>query len=211
QRLQESKTFVPHFYVTQEINASPLVTLRDQLLTQGLKVSFNDMVLRASALALRSHPAINSGYNSADDTLIRFKTIDLSVAVSMDDGLITPIVRHADFKSLGAISLEVKELVARARGGKLMPHEYSGGSFTVSNLGMHGITELAGVINPPQAAILAVGGIRQAPVLQGNAVVAGHLMNLTVSADHRVADGAVVAAFLKDLRQLLENPSLLLL
>jgi pyruvate dehydrogenase E2 component (dihydrolipoamide acetyltransferase) len=211
QRLQESKTFIPHFYCTQEISADKMVSLRAELAVEGLKVSFNDFVLRASALALREHPNVNSGFNSVSNSLIRFKTIDISVAVSIEAGLITPIVRHADYKNLGQISQEVKLLAARAREGKLSREEYIGGSFTLSNLGMFGISEFVGIINPPQAAILAVGGIEDKPVVKDHQIVPGKTLKLTLSADHRVLDGADAAKFLKTLQKYLENPSLLLL
>lgn len=211
QRLQESKTFIPHFYTMQEIQADSMVRLRTELSSVGLKVSYNDFVLRASALALRDHPNVNSGFNSVNQSIIRFKTIDISVAVSVSTGLITPIIRHADFKNLGQLSSEMKVLAVKARDGKLMREEYTGGSFTVSNLGMYGISEFVAIINPPQAAILAVGGIEDRAVVKEGQVVAGKTMRVTLSADHRVLDGADAAKFLKTLQKYLENPSLLLL
>ncbi len=211
QRLQESKTFIPHFYCTQEILADRMVSLRGELATAGLKVSFNDFIMRASALALREHPNVNSGFNSVNNSLIRFKTIDISVAVSMETGLITPIVRHADYKNLGQISQEVKLLAARAREGKLSREEYTGGSFTVSNLGMFGVSEFVAIINPPQAAILAIGGIEDKPIVKDGQIVPGKTLKLTLSADHRVLDGTDGAKFLKTVQKYLENPSLLLL
>ncbi len=211
QRLQQSKTFIPHFYVTDEANAGPMWEAREQLKTYGQKISFNDLVMRAVALVLREMPVINSGYNSVDDTIIRYKTVDVCVAVSIPDGLITPIVRHADYKNIGQISAEVKDLATRARHGQLDPEEYTGGSFTVSNLGMYGISDFVGVINPPQGALLAVGGIKSAPIVEDGQVVPGRTMRLTLSADHRVIDGAEAAQFVARLRHLLENPSGLLL
>ena len=141
QRLQQAKSFIPHIYVRQEIDAGPLVEAREQLKSGELKVSINDFVIRASALALKEHPSCNSGFDSATQSIILFQTIDISVAVSVEGGLITPIVRHADYKNIGEISLEVKELAGRAKGGKLKPEEYKGGSFTISNLGMFGISD----------------------------------------------------------------------
>lgn len=211
QRLQESKTFIPHFYSSQEVRADRMVALRAELASAGLKVSFNDIVLRACAIALREHPVINSGFNSVNNTIIRFKTIDISIAVSVEAGLITPIIRHADFKNLGQLSQEVKHLAARAREGKLSREEYVGGSFSISNLGMFGITEFSAVINPPQAAILAIGGIEDKPVVKEGEIVAGKTLKLVLSVDHRVIDGADAAKFLKTLQKYLENPSLLLL
>ncbi|MBS0620929.1 MAG: pyruvate dehydrogenase complex dihydrolipoamide acetyltransferase [Verrucomicrobia bacterium] len=211
QRLQESKSFVPHFYCTQETHVDRLIRLREELLVAGLKISYNDCILRAAALALREHPEVNSGFNTVNQTIIRFKTVDISVAVSMEGGLITPIVRHADYKNLGQISQEMKSLASRAREGKLQPHEFVGGSFTVSNLGMYGISEFVSIINPPQAAILAVGGMEDRAIFSEGQIIPGKTMRLTVSADHRVVDGADIAKFLKTLQRYLENPSLLLL
>ncbi len=210
QRLQESKTFIPHFYVTQDVNVAALSTIRDHLKNVGVKVSFNDLIVRATAIALRKHPEINSGYNSVNASLIRFKTIDISIAVTVNGGLITPIIRHADYKNVGQISTETKTLALRAREGKLAREEYVGGSFTISNLGMFGVSEFIAVINPPQAAILAVGGMEEKPVVKNGHVVPGKLMRLTLSADHRVIDGADAAKFLKTLQFYLENPSMLL-
>jgi len=207
ERLKASKSFVPHFYVTQEIDAEPLVAMRGQLKEFGVKISFNDLIIRAAALALRSHPEINSGFNNQTSSLIRFETIDISVAVSVDGGLITPIVRCADCKTAAQINAEVKELAGRARKGKLAPEEYQGGSFTISNLGMFSISEFIAVINPPQASILAVGGITEQPVVKDGAVVPGKRMKLTLSSDHRVVDGIDAAKFLQTIKHLLENPA----
>lgn len=211
QRLQASKTFIPHFYVTQEIRAERLLDAHKQLKNVGHKISINDFVIRASALALREHPQVNSGFNSANNTFIRFKTIDISIAVSLPDGLITPIVRHADYKNLGQISVEVKALAAKAREGKLERDEYIGGSFTISNLGMYGISEFVAVINPPQAAILAVASIEDKAVVEEDVVFPGKTMNLTLSGDHRVFDGVEGAKFLKTLQKFLENPAMLVM
>lgn len=210
QRLQQAKSFIPHIYVRQEIDAMPLFEAREQLKNGNLKVSFNDFVIRACALALREHPNTNSGFNSATQSIILFKTIDISVAVSVEGGLITPIVRCADFKNLGEISSEVKELAGRAKAGKLKPEEYKGGSFTISNMGMYGVTDFCAIINPPQSAILAIGGIEECPRVKNSAVVVGKRMNLILSADHRVVDGAEAAKFIKSVQKYLENPSLLL-
>lgn len=210
QRLQQSKSFIPHFYVRQEIDAAPLVEAREQLKQGNLKVTYNDFVIRACALALREHPMVNSGFNSVSQSIILFQTIDISIAVSVDGGLITPIVRTADYKNLGEISVEVKELAARAKTGKLEPQEYKGGSFTISNLGMFGISEFAAIINPPQAAILAVGGIEECVRMKNGAAVSGKRMVLVLSLDHRVIDGAAAAAFIKTVQKYLENPAILL-
>ena len=211
QRLQESKTFIPHFYVIQDVRADALYAIREQLKNVGVKATFNDFVVRAIALALRNHPVVNSGFNSVNNTIIHFKTIDISIAVSVGGGLITPIVRHADYKNIGELSAEIKTLATRARAGKLEKHEYTGGSFTISNLGMYGISEFSAIINPPQAAILAVGGIEDKPVVEDGKVVPGKVLRLTLSADHRVIDGAAGAEFMKTLQKYLENPAMLLL
>jgi pyruvate dehydrogenase E2 component (dihydrolipoamide acetyltransferase) len=209
-RLQESKTFIPHFYIAQEVMADSLFDVREQLKNMGIKVSFNDLVVRATALALREHPEANSGFNSVNNTIIRFKTIDISIAVSLPTGLITPIVRHADFKNVGQLSTEIKQLAARARDGKLVRDEYVGGSFTISNLGMFGVTEFYGVINPPQAAILCIGGIEEKPLVKDQQVKIGKTMRITLSVDHRVLDGADAAKFIKTVQKYLENPAILL-
>jgi pyruvate dehydrogenase E2 component (dihydrolipoamide acetyltransferase) len=210
-RLQESKSFIPHFYVKQMVDAEPIFFLREQLKVYELKISYNDMIVKACALALRQHPEVNSGFNSVNQTIVRFKTIDISIAVAIEEGLITPIVRYADYKNLGQIALEIKQLAEKARSLKLKDEEYKGGSFCVSNLGMFEITEFTAVINPPQAAILAVGGLLEQPVVKAGKVVPGKTITLTLSADHRVIDGAVAAQFLKTLQKILENPAALLL
>ncbi|MBA3957691.1 MAG: pyruvate dehydrogenase complex dihydrolipoamide acetyltransferase [Parachlamydiaceae bacterium] len=211
QRLQESKSFIPHFYVQQAIDVKALVATREQLANSDVKVSVNDLVLRACALALRQHPEVNSGFNSLEQKIIRFKTIDLSVAVSVNEGLITPIIRHADYKNVGELSVEMRSLAKRAKEGKLEAHEYKGGSFTVSNLGMFGITDFQAIINPPQGAILAVSAIQEAPVVKEGVVSVGQVMNVSLSVDHRVIDGVAAARFIKTLQKLLENPASLLI
>lgn len=211
QRLQESKSYIPHFYVQQTMDAQPMVAMREQLTNHGIKVSINDIILKACALTLRQHPNINSGYNSVNQAVIRFKTIDIAVAVSVGGGLITPIVRHADYKNMGELSVEVKSLAKRAKEGKLETHEYKGGSFTISNLGMFGVSNFQAIINPPQAAILAISSILDVPVVKNGVIVPGKTINLTLSADHRVIDGVAAAEFLKTLQTILENPAGLLI
>jgi len=211
QRLQEAKSFIPHFYVQQAVDATPLLALREQLQAYDLKISINDCIVRACAIVLRHHPTINSGFHSGKRSIIRFKTVDISVAVSIKGGLITPLVRYADYKNVGEIAAELRALAARARAGKLQPHEYKGGSFTISNLGMYGITAFQAIINPPQAAILAVGAICDEPVVRQGSLAAGKVMQLILSCDHRVIDGAAAAEFLRDLKKQLENPATLLL
>ena len=210
-RLQESKSFIPHFYVNQMVNVEALVLLREQLKGLGLNVTFNDFVIKACAFALRKHPVVNSGFNSVNNTIIHFKTIDISVAVTIDAGLITPIIRHADYKNLGEISVEMKALGKKAKTNKLKPEEFKGGSFTVSNMGMFGVSGFSAIINPPQAAILAISGIQEQPVVKNGAIVVGKVMNITLSADHRVVDGVAGAEFIKTVQQYLENPAALLL
>lgn len=210
-RLQESKTFIPHFYVTQTVDAQPLSDFRDQLKNLKLLVSFNDCVVKASALALKKHPNINSGFNSINQTVVYYQTIDIAIAVSLKEGLITPIVRYVDCKNLGEISAEIRSLAKKAKIGKLESQEYQGGSFTISNLGMYGIVNFQAIINPPQSSILAVGAILDTPVVKKGVVVPGKIMNLTLSVDHRVVDGVAAAEFLNTVKFYLENPASLLL
>lgn len=210
QRLQKAKNTIPHFYITQAIDAEPLVFFREQLSRLDRKVSFNDCIVKAAALALVAHPLVNTGFNPEGETLIQFHTVDISVAVTLEGGLITPIVRDADQKSLQEISNEVRALVKKAKEGKLALNEFQGGSFTVSNLGMYGVTAFQAIINPPQAAILAVGGIQDVPVIKSGQVIPGKVMHLSLSADHRVIDGVLAAEFLKTLQTYLENPVALL-
>lgn len=211
ERLQDAKSFIPHFYVQQTVHVDALVDLREQLRILDLKVSFNDFIVRAASLALRKHPGVNSGFNSVNNTVIYFKTIDISIAVNIPEGLITPIIRHADFKNLGEISAEIKSLAARAKAGKLKPEEYKGGSFTISNMGMYGVSGFQAIINPPQAAILAISGIQDMPIVKNGVVVPGKVMTISLSADHRVVDGALAAEFLKTVQYYLETPASLLL
>lgn len=210
QRLQKAKSTIPHFYVTQVIDAKPLVEFRGQLSRLEKKVSFNDCMIKAVALALKNHPLVNTGFNPESESLIQFKTIDISVAVTVEGGLITPIVRGADQKSLQEISEEVRALVKKAKEGKLALDQFQGGSFTLSNLGMYGISHFQAIINPPQAAILAVGGIQDVPIVKSGQVVAGQVVHLSLSADHRVIDGVLAAEFLRTLQTYLENPVALL-
>jgi pyruvate dehydrogenase E2 component (dihydrolipoamide acetyltransferase) len=215
-RLLESKTTIPHFYLEIEIDAKPMLDLRAQLneqlgkLNPPVKLSLNDFVLKAAAEAVRRVPAVNTSFDG--DGVKQFADVQLSFAVAIAEGLITPIVREAQNKSLIAISGEAKELAAKAKAGKLKPEEFQGGTFTVSNLGMLGIDSFYAIINPPQAAILAVGNIVKKPVVDANDnIVVGHRQSITLSCDHRVVDGAIGAAYLKELRELIEKPALLLL
>jgi len=215
-RLLESKTTIPHFYLEIEVDAKPLLELRAQLndslgkLKPPVKLSLNDFVLKAAAEAVRRVPAVNASYEG--DSIRQFAEVQLSFAVAIAEGLITPIIKGAQNKSLIQISGEAKALAAKAKEGKLKPDEFQGGTFTVSNLGMLGIDRFSAIINPPQAAILAVGNIVKKPVVGANdEIVVGHRQSITLSCDHRVVDGAVGAAYLKELRELIEKPALLLL
>ena len=215
-RLLESKTTIPHFYLEIEVDAKPLLDLRVQLndslakLNPPVKLSLNDFVLKAAAEAVRRVPAVNASFEG--DSIRQFPDVQLSFAVAIAEGLITPIIKEAQNKSLIQISGEAKSLAAKAKEGKLKPEEFQGGTFTVSNLGMLGIDRFSAIINPPQAAILAIGNIVKKPVVVANdTIVVGHRQSITLSCDHRVVDGAVGAAYLKELRELIEKPALLLL
>ena len=212
-RLLESKTQIPHFYLDIEVDAGPLLELRAQLNAalekDGVKLSVNDFVLKAAADALRRVPAVNCSW---EGTAVRqHPAAHVSFAVAIEDGLITPVVRDAHLKSLFAISAEAKSLGKRAKEKKLAPAEFTGGTFCVSNLGMMGIDRFCAIINPPNAAILAVGTTVKKPVVKNDQIVIGQRMTLTLSADHRVVDGAVGATYLAALKDLLEKPALLLL
>jgi pyruvate dehydrogenase E2 component (dihydrolipoamide acetyltransferase) len=209
-RLLESAQTTPVFFVTVKVDMGPLSALREQLnRAPGYKISVNDLVVKSSAFALREFPVVNSSFHG--DFIRQHANIDICVAVSIDGGLITPIVRNADQKGLGQLSSEVKALVAKAKAGKLAPEEFQGGTFTISNLGMYGVDEFTAIINPPQAAILAVGGIQQEIYLDGEKVKSRDVMKLTLSSDHRVIDGALAAQFLSGLKSIMENPVCLML
>jgi pyruvate dehydrogenase E2 component (dihydrolipoamide acetyltransferase) len=204
-RLSESKFTYPHFYETIDIDMKPAVQARAQLNEMSdVKISFNDIVVKACAHALRHHPDVNSSWMG--DKIIQHGDVNIAVAVAVDEGLLTPVIRHVDMKSLSAISGETKELAGLARDKKLQPDQMEGSTFTISNLGMFGIEEFTAIINPPNACILAVGAIRDVPVVENGEVVPGKRMKVTLSSDHRVVDGAKAAAYLNTLRQMLENP-----
>ena len=212
-RLLESKTQIPHFYADIEVDAGPLLELRAQLNEalekEGVKLSVNDFVLKAAAEALRRVPAVNCSW---EGTAVRYHSAaHVSFAVAIEDGLITPVIRDTHLKTIFAISTEAKALGKRAKEKKLTPAEFTGGTFCVTNLGMMGIDRFCAIINPPNAAILAVGTTVKKPVVNDGQIVVGQRMNLTLSADHRVVDGAVGAAYLAAVRDLLEKPALLLL
>lgn len=208
-RLLESKTTVPHFYLQADCNAGALVALRQQInAVSATKVSLNDLVVRAVAVALRSVPEMNVSWS--DDALLSYDGIDISVAVSTPAGLITPVVRGADTLTVTRLGQTIAALAERARAGRLQPHEYQGGTFTVSNLGMYGVQNFAAIINPPQSAILAVGAVEQRPVVEADgAIVAATLMSVTLSVDHRVIDGALAARWLAEFRRCIETPLLI--
>ncbi|CEJ00564.1 Putative Pyruvate dehydrogenase complex dihydrolipoamide acetyltransferase [Rhizopus microsporus] len=209
-RLAESKQQVPHYYLTTEINMEKINKLREVLNKSSdgkYKLSVNDFVIKASALALKKVPEVNSAWQG--DFIRQYNTADISVAVATPNGLITPIVGSAESKGLSAISNQVKDMAKRARDGKLAPHEYQGGSFTISNLGMYGIKHFTAIINPPQSCILAVGGTQQKIVVdeaseKGFAV--RDVMEVALSADHRVVDGAVGATWMQAFKEYMENP-----
>ncbi|MDG4602323.1 MAG: pyruvate dehydrogenase complex dihydrolipoamide acetyltransferase [Defluviicoccus sp.] len=214
-RLSDSKRDIPHYYLTIECNIDPLLELRDKLNARtgegpaAFKLSVNDFVIRAVALALRAYPDANCSWT--DEAIRFYQTVDVAVAVAAPNGLITPIVRNADAKGLAAISNEIKHLAGRARESKLMPEEYVGGGFTVSNLGMYGIKEFAAIINPPQSCLLAVGAAEKRPIVKDGALAIGTMMSCTLSADHRSVDGAKGASFLKVFKGLIEDPLTMLL
>ena len=211
-RLLESKQTVPHFYLTVEYRIDSLLDMRRQMneLANGAyKVSVNDFVIKACALALMAYPKANVSWT--DDAILQYVDADISVAVSTPNGLMTPIVKGAQNKGLSQISEEVKGLAGRAREGKLRPEEFQGGTFTVSNLGMYGIKEFGAIINPPQACILAVGAGEEKPFVDNGQIKIGTFMTCTLSVDHRAVDGAVGAEYLKVLKQYIENPVSMLL
>jgi pyruvate dehydrogenase E2 component (dihydrolipoamide acetyltransferase) len=206
-RLAESKFSAPHFYLTMDIDMDNAMTARKAINDQGMKVSFNDMVVKACAMALKKHPVINASW--LGDRIRYNDHVHIGVAVAVEDGLLVPVVRHANTKSFGQIGAEVKVFAEKAKTKKLQPQDWEGNTFTISNLGMFGIEEFTAIINPPDACILAVGGIKQVPVVKNGAVVPGNVMKVTLSCDHRVVDGASGAAFLNSIKSFLEQPVLM--
>ena len=212
-RLLTSKTTIPHFYLHMEADAGSLMDIRKQVnaqaaATHGNKYTVNDFILKAVINALQVVPAVNAFFNR--DHIVQFAQIGVSVAVAVEGGLVTPVIKDAAAKSLLQISREVKDLAARAREGKLLPSEFDNGTITVSNLGAYGVDSFDAIINPPQAAILSIGAISQKPAVVNGKVVPGLRMDLGLSCDHRVVDGAVGAAFLGQVKKLIENPALML-
>ena len=212
-RLLTSKVTIPHFYLHVEVDSAPLMSLRKQInsqaeATHGNKYTVNDFILKAVINACMAVPAVNASY--AGDHIVQFGNVGVSVAIAVEDGLVTPVVKQAQTKSLLQISKEVKDMAGRARDKKLRPDEFDGGTITVSNLGAFGVDSFDAIVNPPQAAILSVGGIIEKPVVRNGEIVPGKMMNLGLSCDHRVVDGAVGAQFLSEVKKLIENPALML-
>jgi pyruvate dehydrogenase E2 component (dihydrolipoamide acetyltransferase) len=215
-RLTEAKSTIPHFYVSMDVEIDALVKLMNELNAKSAKdgpgaylITINDLVIKAAAATLRREPAVNAAWT--DDAMVMFDDVDISVAVAIPDGLITPIVRNADRKGLATISREMKDLAGRAREGKLKPEEFQGGGFSISNMGMFGVTEFAAIINPPQAAILAVAAGQKRPVVKNDSLAIATVMTCTLSVDHRVVDGALGARWLREFKRIVEDPLSLLL
>ena len=217
-RLLESKQNVPHFYLSCELKIDKLLELRaalnevaeiDAAGNPSYKISVNDLIIKATAMALKKVPEANSAWS--DDAILIYNNIDISMAVAIDGGLITPIIKNADQKTVQIISTETKQLAKKARDGKLQPEEFQGGSFSISNLGMFGIDNFAAIVNPPQSCILAVARAVEKPVVEHGQIKIAHMMNVTLSSDHRSVDGAVGAEFLKALRRFIEHPILMML
>ncbi|NGM21867.1 pyruvate dehydrogenase complex dihydrolipoamide acetyltransferase [Roseomonas stagni] len=215
-RLSESKQTVPHFYVSMDIEIDALLKLRSQLNATSpkdgpgaFKLSVNDLVIKAAAVTLRRFPNVNATWT--EDAILQYHDVDISVAVSIPDGLITPIVRKADQKGLAAISNEMKDLAARAKSGKLKPEEFQGGGFSISNMGMYGVRDFSAIINPPQAGILAVSAGEQRPVVKNGALAIATVMTCTLSVDHRVVDGALAAEWIQAFKRIVEEPLSLML
>ena len=208
-KLSESKFTAPHFYLTMSVNMDSLIQARESINSvASVKVSFNDLMIKAVAMSLQSHPKVNSSWMG--DKIRINKHIHIGVAIAVEDGLLVPVVRFADGKTLTQIGTEVKAYSEKAKAKKLQPSDWEGNTFTISNLGMFGIEEFTAIINSPDACILAVGGIQQQPVVKNNQIVIGNVMKLTLSCDHRVVDGATGSAFLQTLKHNLENPVLML-
>ncbi len=204
-RLAESKFSAPHFYLTMDIDMGAAMSARKAINASGdVRISFNDMVVKACAMALKKHPKVNSSW--LGDRIRYNEHVHIGIAVAVDEGLLVPVVRFADAKGMQVIGEEVKDYATRARSKKLQPHEWEGNTFTISNLGMFGIEEFTAIINPPDACILAVGGIKSVPVVKDGEVVPGNVMKVTLSCDHRVVDGATGSEFLLTLKGFLENP-----
>jgi len=204
-RLSESLQTAPHFYVSMDVDMDAAIALREQITSlEGIKLSFNDLVIKACAKALTRFPMVNASWGA--DAITTHAAVHIGVAVAVPDGLITPVVRNADRKPIVEVSREIRDLATRARDKKLKPEEYQGSTFTVSNLGMYDVAEFTAIINPPESAILAVGSVQKMPVVSDDEIRIGHRMRMTLSSDHRVIDGALAAQFLSEVRRLLETP-----
>lgn len=208
-RLGESKFNAPHFYLTVEIDMENAINTRNSINSiEGVKISFNDLIIKAASMALKKHPNVNSSWLT--DKIRYNEHVNIGVAVAVDEGLLVPVIRFADGKTLSQISQEVRIFAEKAKDKKLQPQDWEGSTFTISNLGMFGIEEFTAIINPPDACIMAVGGIKQTPVVKNNMVVPGNTMKVTLSCDHRVVDGATGASFLKTFKNYMENPVIFL-
>ena len=209
-RMTESKTTAPHFYVTVDVNMEPAMAFREQILNaMDLKLSFTDILVKAAATALMQHPGVNATY--LGDSMRQHHFAHIGVAVALEEGLVTPVLRNCEQKRIDQINAELRDMVGRARNRKLKPEEYQGSTFTISNLGMFDVEDFVAIINPPEGAILAVGSILERPVAENGQIRIGHTMKMTLSSDHRIIDGAVAARFLQDLKKFLENPAALTL
>ncbi|MDQ3219717.1 MAG: 2-oxo acid dehydrogenase subunit E2, partial [Acidobacteriota bacterium] len=203
---------IPTFYLTIEVEMDNVLALRKQLNSNQSdeeKISVNDIIVKVAAMSLMKHPFVNASYQ--DKTLRFYEQADIGVAVAIDEGLITPVVRGANLKGFAEISAEIRDLAAKAKAKKLPPEDYTGATFSISNLGMMGIKEFTAIINPPEASIIAVGGANPTPVVRDGEIVVRNIMNVTMSCDHRVIDGATGAKFLQSFKQMLENPVLMLM
>jgi pyruvate dehydrogenase E2 component (dihydrolipoamide acetyltransferase) len=209
-RMAESKATAPHFYVTIDVDMEPAMAFRDQILNAtNLKLSFTDIIIKAAAMALMKHPYVNGTYLGDKARLHHYAHI--GVAVALEEGLVTPVVRNCEQKRIDQINAELRDLVDRARNRKLKPEEYQGSTFTISNLGMFDVEDFVAIINPPEGAILAIGSIVERPIVRGGVILVGHTMKVTLSSDHRIIDGAVAARFLQDFKKYMQNPAALTL
>jgi pyruvate dehydrogenase E2 component (dihydrolipoamide acetyltransferase) len=207
-RMTESKLSAPHFYVTVEIDMEPAKAFRDQFMNvTGLKLSFTDIIVKSVSSVLMKHPQVNATY--LGDKMRQYHYTHIGVAVALEEGLVTPIIRNCEQKSIVQINAELVDLVERARSRRLKPEEYTGATFTISNLGMFDVEDFIAIVNPPEGAILAVGTIAEKPVVKNGQISVGHTMKATLSSDHRIIDGVIAARFLQDFKKILENPAAL--
>ena len=208
--MQESKQIAPHFYVTVEIEMDAAIKFREKLNNaSSSKISFTDIIIKAAAATLMRHPNVNATY--LGDKMRQYGYAHIGVAVALEEGLVTPVLRNCEQKGIARINYELRDLAERARNRKLKPDEYTGATFTISNLGMYDVDEFVAIINPPEGAIMAVGSIKQKPVVRGGGIFIGNAMRVTLSSDHRIIDGAVAAKFLQDFKMTMESPEVLAL